>query len=134
MLIDAHKLPITPQQIACYTRKDPLLSKVLQGLITGKDIQESQTESKPFIDAWGELSVKKGCFLKGATVVVPTKLSKQILEELHADHKGIIMTKFIACTFVWCLTLIVLLNHTERYVKDVLYNKTILCPMLLGLC
>lgn len=28
-VIDAHQLPITSQQIALYTRKDPLLSKVL---------------------------------------------------------------------------------------------------------
>lgn len=37
MLIDAHQLPITSKWIACYTKEEPLLSKVLQGPISGKD-------------------------------------------------------------------------------------------------
>lgn len=50
MLTYAHPLPISSQQIALYTGKDPLLSKVLQSLISGKDDLLSQAEFIPLVD------------------------------------------------------------------------------------
>lgn len=46
MLIYAHKLPITSNKVECYTGKDLLLSKALQGLISGKDTLLSQAECR----------------------------------------------------------------------------------------
>ncbi|XP_063614943.1 uncharacterized protein LOC134788029 [Penaeus indicus] len=97
MLIDAHQPPITSQQIVSFTRKDPLLSELLQGSVSGKG---TQAKVKLFVDGWGEFSVEKGCILRGARIVVPTELHKQVLEELHADHQGIVRKKSIARTFV----------------------------------
>lgn len=61
MLIDAHQLSITSQQTALYKRKDPLLSKLLQGLISGKNALLFQAE---FCRCTGRVLGRKGLHIE----------------------------------------------------------------------
>ena len=47
-----------------------------------------------------ELSVENDCILWGVRVV-PTKLRKKVLEELHHGHPGIVRMKALARSYVW---------------------------------
>ncbi|XP_064091616.1 uncharacterized protein K02A2.6-like [Macrobrachium nipponense] len=100
LLISAYNLPITAKEIAQGTKKDPVLSKVVQSLITGRDIC-ADANCKPYKEIWNELSVTQECILRGSRVVIPNALRNRVLSEIHADHQGIVRSKSIARTYVW---------------------------------
>lgn len=58
-------------------------------------------ELTPFVSRRNQLSVQQGCLMGGMKVLVPQKLQKRVLEELHAGHPGIVRMKAIACSYVW---------------------------------
>ncbi|XP_042599679.1 uncharacterized protein K02A2.6 [Cyprinus carpio] len=59
------------------------------------------SELSPFISERDELSVQHGCLMWGMRVVVPHKLWKRVLEELHTGHPGTVRMKAIARSYVW---------------------------------
>ncbi|XP_064109047.1 uncharacterized protein K02A2.6-like [Macrobrachium nipponense] len=101
LLISAYNSPITAKEIAQGTKKDPVLSKVVQSLITGRDICAEDANCKPYKEIWNELSVTQECILRGSRVVIPNALRNRVLSEIHADHQGIVRSKSIARTYVW---------------------------------
>ncbi|XP_059053034.1 uncharacterized protein K02A2.6-like, partial [Achroia grisella] len=48
-----------------------------------------------------ELSVHSDCILWGNRVVVPEKMRSYILEELHRNHDGIVISKALARSYFW---------------------------------
>ncbi|XP_073962884.1 uncharacterized protein [Choristoneura fumiferana] len=48
-----------------------------------------------------DLEVEDGCLLRGHRVVIPTVHRKDILQELHRTHQGIVRTKSVARSRVW---------------------------------
>lgn len=101
MLVDSYNLPITAKHIAHHTKQDHILSKVLQGLVTGRNSLMTGEECKPFVAVWSELSVEQNCILRGSRVVIPKQLREQVLAELHADHQGIVRSKAVARSYMW---------------------------------
>ena len=101
IMINHLSLPITSKEIAEKTKKDPQLSIVLQGLISGHNTIPRQEEFKSFSASWPEFFTESGCIMRGARVVIPKILRNQVLEEIHADHLGIVKSKAIARSFVW---------------------------------
>ena len=92
--------PVTAKEIRCWTRRDPLLSRVLQYIQQGWTIHGDQ-ELKPFWSEQTELTVQDGCLLWGSRVVIPQPGRKQLLQELHEGHPGISRMKSLARTFLW---------------------------------
>ena len=92
--------PVTAKEIRCWTRRDPLLSRVLQYIQQGWPIHGDQ-ELKPFWSKQTELTVQDGCLLWGSRVVIPQPGRKQLLQELHEGHPGISRMKSLARTFLW---------------------------------
>lgn len=101
LLMESFNLPITAKTIAETTKKDPVLSKVLQGLIIGRNLVSSQEDCKPYTAVWSELSAEQGCILKGARVVIPKDLQNKVMKDIHTDHEGIVRSKAIARNYVW---------------------------------
>ena len=101
LLIETHGTPLTAVKVAQATSKDPVLAKVREGVVAGKHTVEATVECQPYLDVWDELSVEKGCVLRGARVTIPYGLRDDVLEELHADHQGMVRTKAMARIFVW---------------------------------
>ena len=93
-------LPVQTSELRAATRSDPVLSKVLHCLHYGwpEDAQDSLTH---FWRRREELSVEGDCLLWGVRVVVPTKLRKKILQELHCGHPGVVRMKALARSHVW---------------------------------
>ena len=95
--------PLSVEQIRTWTRRDPLLSKVLQYILSGwpRPLDSSETTYKPFVIRELELSSQDGIILWGNRVVIPPPGRNLILDELHACHPGIGRMKTLARMFVW---------------------------------
>ena len=93
-------LPVTAKQLQAATCTDSILSKVRRFMKEGwpKKIDKSL---RAFEGRRQELTVEHGCVLWGIRVIVPSKLRKPILDELHRDHPGISRMKAVARGYVW---------------------------------
>ena len=96
-----NSLPVTSQQIAEATRKDPVMSKVLSHTLNGWPAQNSDRDVQPYFNRRTELSVEGGVLLWGLRVVVPPAFRDRLLEELHEQHPGIYRMKALARSYVW---------------------------------
>ena len=101
LLIETCNVPLKASNIAYHTKQDPILVKVLQDLMTGRDTFVNHDDCKPYKAVWSELSVEQDCILRGSRVVIPNSLRERVLEEIHADHQGIVRSKAIARTYIW---------------------------------
>lgn len=66
---------------------------------TVKDLKGSEYDS--FRNKSNELTVEYDWILWGYRTVIPQKLRKQILCELHLSHLGIVKTKTLARSYVY---------------------------------
>ncbi|XP_055758363.1 uncharacterized protein K02A2.6-like [Salvelinus fontinalis] len=98
-LID--KLPISASDIAEETRKDPVLSKVLDLTLGGWPTFVNDNNLRPFIDKKDQLFTDQGCVLWGSRVVVPHKFQRRLLSDLHEGHPGITRMKALARSYLW---------------------------------
>ena len=92
--------PITATHIRLWTRRNPVLSQVLQCIQSGWPASCSQ-DLKPFWFRRTELSVQDGCILWGSRIVIPEPGRERILQELHDGHPGISRMKSLARSFMW---------------------------------
>ena len=93
-------MPVTAQKVATSTQRDPLLSQVYRYTQLGWPT-EVDGVLLPFWNRRTELSLETGWLLWGIQVVIPEKLQKQMLEELHKDHSGIMCMKAISRSYIW---------------------------------
>ena len=94
--------PVNAKQIAEWTAKDPVLSKVKKWLSQGwADTDDHAEELRPYRQRKEELSLQDGCILWGSRVVVPEQGRKLVIEELHAEHQGMSRMKSLGRSFVW---------------------------------
>ena len=56
---------------------------------------------KPYHTRRTELTIEANCLLWGRKVIVPEKLQRQVLEELHTGYPGVVRMKSIARLHVW---------------------------------
>lgn len=83
--------PITSDQVKRHTRRDPVLSKLLDVVLKGGcgDL----LELKPFRTRLCELTVQAGCLLWGHRVIIPPNLRNKLLQQLHVGHCGTVRIK-----------------------------------------
>lgn len=93
-------LPVTSEEIARETGRDPVLSKVYE--LTLKGWPRHGDSSLPGYSSRREqLTVHQGCILWGARVVIPPKLRQRVLSVIHEGHLGVVKMKGLARSFVW---------------------------------
>lgn len=89
------------KEIAKQTRRDKILSKVMDS-INNATVQNLIGEQyTPYRMKANELSVESGCILWGYRTVIPSKLQKDVLLALHTTHMGIVKTKSLARSYVY---------------------------------
>ena len=86
---------VTAAQIATWTRKDPVLSRVRRMILHDWSKSTLDSAFKPYSSCKDELSTVDGC------VVVPPPGRKMILEQLHDTHPGISKMKSLARSYIW---------------------------------
>ncbi|XP_037812889.1 uncharacterized protein K02A2.6-like [Lucilia sericata] len=95
------KFAINFKTIARETRRDLILSKVCESVRKGKVNVLHNEDFTPYINKCTELSVEYDCLLWGYRVIIPMKLRKVVLNQLHESHLGIVKTKAMARSYVW---------------------------------
>ncbi|KAL0268628.1 UNVERIFIED_CONTAM: hypothetical protein PYX00_010487 [Menopon gallinae] len=92
---------ITSEEIERETSKDKVLKQVVSFLKSGIWPQNIAEEVKPYANRKDELFTEQGCLLWGHRVVIPQKLRKAILLELHSSHFGMVKMKSVARSYFW---------------------------------
>ncbi|KAI2660949.1 hypothetical protein H4Q32_008646 [Labeo rohita] len=97
------KLPVSASDIRRETMSNSILATIVEMVLKGTQAISliDNNELSPFISKRNELSVQHGCLMWSMRVVVPHKLWKRVLEELHTGHPGIVRMKAIARSYLW---------------------------------
>ena len=93
-------LPVTAVELRAATRRDPILSKVLQYTKRGWPAKVPDV-LKPYHNRRDQLTLEDDCVMWGVRVIVPRKLQERVLQELHQSHLGIARSKALARSHVW---------------------------------
>ncbi|XP_063629211.1 uncharacterized protein K02A2.6-like [Cydia splendana] len=93
-------LELSASEVAKLTTKDKTLSKVLYWIRNGWP-SKVDAEYKGYWQKRNEISEYKNCILWGNRVIIPDKMRPYILQELHSNHDGIVITKAIARSYFW---------------------------------
>ncbi|XP_060119763.1 uncharacterized protein K02A2.6-like [Heteronotia binoei] len=102
MLIESlPERPLHAAEVARATGRDRILARVRDWVGRGWPSGKVEDAFRPFASRKDELSTHKGCVLWGSRVVVPPPLRKQVLEDLHETHPGIVRMKALARSYVW---------------------------------
>ncbi|KAL7834774.1 hypothetical protein SRHO_G00290210 [Serrasalmus rhombeus] len=92
--------PVTSSQVQRHTRNDPLLSKLLDMVVGGRNVEDA-AELKPYLVRRNDLTVQAGCLLWGQRVIIPPSLRNRVLQVLHSGHCGIVRMKELARSYFW---------------------------------
>ena len=94
--------PLSAKTIADHSRKDRILSMVLEYVENGWPARcQMNDEGRSFRNAQTEMSSMRGVLLRDNRVVVPTALRTKVLKLLHASHLGMTRMKSLARLHVW---------------------------------
>lgn len=83
------------------TRRDPVLSRVLELVQSGWQGTELHPELIHYAHRGNEITIHHGVLMWGSRVVVPAKLRERVLETLHEGHIGMVKMKGLSRGFVW---------------------------------
>lgn len=92
--------PLKAEHVSRVTRRDKVLSKVLKYVMEGWPMNVDEN-LKAYHLRRLELSAERGCVLWGTRVIIPEKLRKIVLKELHVGHQGMVKMKALARKYVW---------------------------------
>lgn len=87
-------------RIKRWTAKDVILSQVHGYVLKGWPTKTDACFT-PYHQRKLELSVRDGCVLWGARVIIPKKGRDKILQILHQTHSGMSRMKGLARSYVW---------------------------------
>ena len=93
--------PADAVQVRQVTRRDPVLSRVVDFVLSGWPAHNPGDEFQPWSSRREELTVESWVLIWGSRVVVPTPLRQQELELLHESHPGSAHYKQLAWSYVW---------------------------------
>jgi len=93
-------LPVTSEQLRNATRKDPVLSRVVDYTERGwLPAHQLPKVLRPYSNCRNEITLVNDCVMWGDRVIVPKKLQDLILLELHRSHPGIGRMKALARSY-----------------------------------
>ena len=115
--------PVTEIEVRSEIRKDKLLSKVLEHIMSGWPPACKTDELRPFWLRRNELTVEGECILWGSRVVVPDKLRDTVLKQLHEVHPGISRMKSLARSYVWWPCIDKDIERTVKSCKECCVNQ-----------
>ena len=102
-MMDLSRAPVTFEEVRTHSRKDPIISKVMDLLLNSEKKWDhlATSELKPYADRVRDLSVEEGTLLWGHRVVIPPELRATVLEEIHQAHPGTVRMKALARSYLW---------------------------------
>lgn len=104
---------LTLDMLLTETSKDNHLKIAMQAL--KGELPTPLPRDNPYSRFINELSLENGVVMRGHRIAVPVVLRKQVLEQLHKSHLGIVKSKSIARSSVWWPELD---RDIEKYVNN----------------
>ena len=95
------QLPVTSPEINCETRRERILSRVLDYVQRGWKTNNNDPLLKGYFMPRNEISINHGCLTWGIRVIISMKLRERVLNLLHISHPGIVKMKALARSYVW---------------------------------
>ena len=99
--LQIESLSMNVDQVRKATRKDPILSRVLQFVLPGWPNKQNEPEPTHYFTKRHEITVEDGSLLWGIRVIISKQLLERVLHELHTGHPGIVRMKSLARPHVW---------------------------------
>ena len=99
-LLEVESCPVSEEEVKTATRRDPILSKVLNTVLTGWG-EVTDPDLRDFKVHANELCVEGNCVLWGSRVIIPKILQNRVLKLLHEMHPGTSRMKALARSYVW---------------------------------
>ena len=124
--------PITSKKISFSSQHDPVLSKIIEYILTGWPDSISE-QLKSYHYHRNELSIENLCLLWGNRVVVPLNLQSKVLGELHDNHPGINHIKALARSNVWWSLMDTHIEQSVKSCKSCQLHQTMAVKALLHL-
>lgn len=93
-------ISISAKEVASRTKQDNVLKKICEYIISGWP-SSMGSDLKPYHNRKDCLTIDRGCILYNHRVVIPLSLRKEILNELHEGHLGVVKMKNIARGYVY---------------------------------
>lgn len=100
-LFDDNASPILLSEVKDLTEQDHTLSDVIKFTRNGWPKTIKDVEIRPYFACRSELSVERGCLMRGCKLVIPSSYRGKVIKELHAGHLGIVKMKLEARTRFW---------------------------------
>ena len=82
-LTEFDRSPVTAAEVKTYSRRDPVISKVVDFILTSKVWDTGSPELKSYFERKDELSVEDGCLLWGNRVIIPPACRTKVLSYSH---------------------------------------------------
>ena len=82
---------------------DEILNQVIKLTQKGWPLSKKKLDAElhPYFKRKIQLTIHQGCILCGLRVVIPQYVRKQVLEEVHSAHAGVVRMKSLARRHVW---------------------------------
>ena len=93
-------IPVNANDVAQNTKRDAVMSRVYMYVQNGH-WDDDKGPFEPFYRKRHELSTQQGVLFWQNRVVIPPPLRKQLLEELHVGHPGVVRMKAVARSYIW---------------------------------
>ncbi|KAK3910618.1 hypothetical protein KUF71_020432 [Frankliniella fusca] len=100
----ATQLPVTADQVALETAKDPTLQVVLKFVHTGwppKGEVVKVPEIDPYFKLRDNLSILGKCLMFSNRVIIPASLRSRVLSQIHEGHPGVVRSLMLARAYCW---------------------------------
>ncbi|GBN69352.1 Uncharacterized protein K02A2.6 [Araneus ventricosus] len=107
-------LPVTSRELRQETEKDDELGPFLRALREGRHLQEREAQ----------YTIEDGNILYGQRVCIPKKYQKNVLDELHTGHLGMVKMKTLARSFVYWKEIEKDIEEAARNCVDCARHKT----------
>lgn len=114
--------PISSSLVKLRTSRDPVLSQVMRFTQQGWPSQVAEN-LRPYHQHHTELWINNGIIMWGVRVVIPTSLTQEILQQLHATHPGVVRMKSIARSYVWWPGIDAEIEKTVRICPHCVQNR-----------
>ena len=94
---------IFAKDVAKATEGDEILNQVMKLTKKGWPLSKKKLDPKlhPYFHRKIQLTIHQGCILRGLRVIIPQSLRKQVVEEVHSAHAGVVRMKSLARRHVW---------------------------------
>lgn len=100
MANDSNKL-IDIEKVKIETINDPVLNQIYNYVKNGWPSTINDPSLKPYFTRKNEINLEGNILLWGYRVMIPQKLQRYVLSELHSSHLGIVKMKTLSRSYVW---------------------------------